>query len=582
MAVETLLDEFLPVSTDAWEDAIRKDLKGADYARRLVWKTDEGIAVKPYYRAEDCSGLELPAAAPGNFPYVRGTQSTSGWRICEEIDAIDPESANGAAMSALAAGAEKIVFRYVAIENSSDLKILLANLQKVPMHFENAGELLLRLLVDRAKQRDVSATISTGWNPFENLEFATELLAAMPTALVPYTIHGERYEESGATTIEEIGFTLAAAVDFMDSMQERGLEIDRVCASLGFSFAIGANYFFQIAKLRAFRMLWAQIVDSFGGALESAKARIHARTSCWNKTIYDPHVNILRATTEAMSAILGGADSVYVAPFDECYRVPEDASRRLARNTQLVLRHEAFLDRVSDPAGGSYYIEFLTDSIARESWKTIQGIESAGGFCKAAKAGLIAKALDRSKTAKAVAIASRRSVFTGTNRFANAPETALDRIDPQCMAGQQRAANAFEVLRLRTEQHRLLTGAAPRVLMAEIGDAKMRAARSGFASDFFACAGFDIAIEHFDVPEDIAQRDADLIVLCSSDAEYSQLGAEMLSALKARGRETPVLIAGEPEGAEELLSAGIADFVSRRSNPIELLTKWQLYLGIKE
>lgn len=580
MATDHLLQEFPPVSTATWEEAIRKDLKGADYAKKLIWRTEEGLAVKPYYRAEDTAELKFPNAAPGAFPFARGTSAAGGWRIREEIGAVHPEEANRAAHAALHAGAEEIAFRSVAIDKASDLEILLAGLDEIPAHFENAGESQLRLLIQYLNGQQRTAPVSTGWNPLANPDFAAEVIAAAPPALIPFTIHGEEFEESGATAVEETGFTLAAAIDFLAGMRERKVDADRAASSLTFSFAIGANYFFQIAKLRAFRMMWAQAVESFGGSCQSAKARIHARTSRWNETIYDPHVNILRGTTEAMSAILGGADSVSVAPFDECYKAPDEASQRLARNTQIILKKEALLAHVADPGAGSYCLEVITDFLAREGWKTMQKIEAAGGYRKAVADGLIAQALEKSLAAKEAAVASRRRLVTGTNQHANLSEKALDRIDATQPAGKRRGAWMYEQLRLRTERHVASGGKLPHILLAEIGDARMRAARSGFAANFFGCAGFDLATQRFSNAAEIAAADADLIVLCSSDAEYPALAGEVLARLKALGRKTPVVIAGPPDSGGQLEAAGVADFVHVRSNPIEVLAKWQQRLGI--
>jgi methylmalonyl-CoA mutase len=576
-----LLQEFPPVSTQAWEDAIARDLKGADYAKKLIWQTEEGLAVKPYYRAEDVAGLELQDAAPGSFPYLRGARSSGDWRIREEIDAAHPEHANLAARSAVAAGAEEIAFSNVLIRNASDLGLLLVNLGEIPVHLQNAGETLIRLLLERLKERRDLPPVSTGWNPLANLDFAAQAALAAPSAFVPFTIHGSEFEEAGATAVEEIGFTLAAAVDFLAEMQSRDVDVDRAAASIEFSFAIGANYLFQIAKFRAFRMLWARAVESFGGTREGARARIHARTSRWNETIYDPHVNVLRATTEAMSAVLGGADSITVAPFDECYRKPDEASRRLARNTQIILKREALLQRVADPGAGSYCLEVITDFIAGESWKTMQKIEAGGGYRKFVADGLLSQALERSQAAREKEVVTRRRIFTGTTQFADPRETALNRIDPMCLAGGRRGAQSYESLRLRTERHAANTGRLPRVLLAEFGDVKMRSARSSFAADFFACAGFDIVTRRFHSAAEIAAADADLVVLCSSDAEYPALAAELALKLKALGRKTPMIVAGNPESAEQLRAAGVADFIHARSNPIEVLTNWQQQLGIK-
>ncbi len=581
MASDNLLQEFPPVSTQSWEEAIAKDLKGADYARRLIWQSEEGLAVKPYYRAEDITGLEFLDAARDNLSNVRTARTTGDWCIREEIDAIDPEQANRAAQSAVAAGAEGIAFLNVAVRNASDLGPLMAGLQEIPKHFQGAGEPFIRLLMGRLKDRLDSPLVSTGWNPLTDFGFATEVLGSAIPNFIPFTIDGSAFEESGATAVEEVGFTLAAGVDFLAEMHARNVDVHRAAGSLEFSFAIGANYFFQIAKFRAFRMLWARAVESFGGTAESSQARIHARTSRWNKTIYDPHVNILRATTEAMSAILGGADSVSVAPFDECYKTPDEASRRLARNTQIILKKEALLSRVADPGAGSYCLEVITDFIAREGWKAMQKIESAGGYRKAVADGQIVASLQQSVAKREKAVAFRRRVFVGTNQYADPSERALDRIEPLRLAGERRGAQRYESLRLCTERHAANTGRLPHVLLAEFGDMRMRSARSTFAANFFACAGFDTVTQRFSKADEIASCNADLIVLCSSDQEYMGMASELSQKLKTLGRMTPVIVAGNPEFAEQLRAAGIADFIHIKSNPIEVLSTWQQKLGIK-
>jgi methylmalonyl-CoA mutase len=582
MPTDNLLDEFPPVSTQKWEEVIRKDLKGADYTRKLLWQTGESFAVKPYYRSEDISELKHLDALPGEFPYLRGSHATGDWRICEQIDAADPEDANRVACEAVIAGAEEIAFIGVAIEDVTDLKTLIANLREVPVRFQNGTEPLIRLLIERLKTQKEKNIVSTSWNPLTNLEFAVEVVATAPSAFVPFSIDGAWFEESGATTVEEVGFTLAAGVDYLAAMQVRGADVTSAASSLTFSFAIGANYFFQIAKLRAFRLLWSQVVESFGGGCDSAKARIYARTSRWNKTIYDPHVNILRGATEAMSAVLGGADSVSIAPFDACYKAPDEASRRIARNTQILLKHEALFSRVADPGGGSNYLESLTDSIARASWECMQEIEARGGYQQVASAGEIVRALEQSMTAREKTVTVRSRLFTGTNKYADASEHALDRIDLSCINAVKRGPKLYEDLRLRTEHHIVKGGKCPRVLLAEFGDVKMSGARANFAANFFACAGFDIHAQRFATPEEIAATNADLIVLCSSDAEYLVLAAFLMPALKAIGSEAPVLIAGRPDTEDQLKAAGIADFVHIRTNPIEFLNDWQHRLRIRD
>ena len=565
-----LLQDFPEVSTETWQEAIRNDLKRSGPGKKLEWESPEGLRIKPYYRGEDLNGLEYLDTAPGDFPYLRGARSTGDWRIREEIKEPEPRSANQAAVESVKAGAEEIEFCIVNAQSASELEMLHSNLEDVPLHFHGATEDLVRLLMKLGQAH----SWSTDLNPLLHIELARELAVFEPGKVL--TFDARRFEEAGATAVQEVGFALAEGIDFLASLDVFGIGADRGAGLIAFSFAIGSNYFFQIAKLRAFRLLWARAVESFGGTRDSAKPRIHARGSRWNKTIYDPHGNILRGTTEAMSAILGGADSVTVSSFDNCYKRSDPASRRLARNTQIILRHEAQLARVADPGAGAYYIEALTHSVARESWKLMQDIEAAGGFQKAGDR--ITQALRQSLVARGEEVAQRRRVFVGTNKYPNPEERALDRISPQTDR-TGRGAEIFERIRLRTEQHAQKTGRLPKVLLAEIGDLKMRLSRSNFAYNFFGCAGFEIILQKFENTELLAESDADLIVLCSSDPEYLALVGSLVAGFKRRNRDIPIIIAGNPDSAEQLKTLGVADFVHVRSNPVEILEKWQAKLG---
>lgn len=580
MATNSFLREFPPVSNALWEEEIRKDLKGAD-SNKLTWQAEEGLKLKPYYGAEDIADLGFVHAPPRDFPYVRGTRSTAGWRIREDIEVVDPEEANQAALRSIAVGAEEIAFRNVRVGNASDLGMLLTHLELIPIHFENADQHLLHMLIDRLNNKSHSATISTGFDPFSNPDFAVEMVRNAPRVLAPFTIYADEFEEWGTTAIQETGLALAAGIDLLAMMQARGATADRAADSVAFCFAIGGNFFVEIAKLRAFRMLWARALEPFGASLDHARARIHARTSRWNQTIYDPHVNILRSTTEAMSAVLGGADSITVAPFDDSFKAPDEASRRLARNTQLILKHEAQLGRVADSGSGSYFLEAITDLISREAWKLMQKIEAGGGYRKASTDGLVVRMLEKSRVAAEQAIETRRRVLTGTNRYADPTERALSRTDTSHTPPPRRGAQSYEEMRLRTERYSARTGKTPRILLAEIGDAKMRSARSYFTADLFACAGLAATKQMFRNTDEIAAADSDLIVLCSSDPEYQVLATDLLPKLSANKRQTPVVIAGNPDTVEQLKAIGIADFVHVRTNPIEFLTRWQQRLGIE-
>ena len=582
MPTKSFLSEFPPVSTEQWEHTIREKITGADYASKLIWHPEEGLAVKPYYRAEDLAGLQFLDAAPGEFPFVRGTRAAGGWRIREEIDLVEPEDANRAARAALAAGAEEIAFRNTKLESPEDLAILLANLHETPIVFLGSESTLVQFVMERISNRPHGPSLSTDLDPLENLDLSAELIGNAPHGFRPFVIHADQFQERAAGSLEEVGFALSAAVDFVAEMRERSLSLDRIMSSMSFSFAMGPEFFIQSAKLRAFRLVWAKAVESFGGADNLGGPSIHARTAHWNETIYDPQINVLRTATEAISAALGGADSILVSPFDNCFRHPDESSRRLARNTQIILKQEAFLSRVADPVGGSYLIEVLTNSIASKAWKLFQELETAGGYRTALATGVIASVIDKRMSSREEAVACRRRSLTGTNRFADASERAQIDLDATYVNPTPRAAEPFEALRLRTEQFINRTGEQPRIVLAEIGDAKMRSARSQFAADFLACVGLISCKLLFKSADEIANSDAKVIVLCSSDAEYLPLASELMPILKMHGDSAKVIIAGNPDTAELLRNIGIVDFIHLRSNAVEVLTRIQQLIGIKD
>jgi methylmalonyl-CoA mutase len=582
-------EDFPAVSTGQWKEAIVKDLKGADYEKKLVWRSEDGISVKPFYRSEDLEGLANLDSLPGEFPYLRGTRQTNAWRIRERIDGGDLRVANENARKAVAAGAEEIAFdlQKLRVESASDLLSLTESLE-CPVHFEAGpgGLRALGLLADSvATPRKLEGSLD--YDPHMDGIEASEIdemlalvrrVTARAPGFRPLSVNAYRFQDSGGTIVQELGYSLAAGIDYLAGLTARGFSVDEAARSLMFTLAAGSNFFFEIAKLRAARMLWAQAVRSFGPSkADSAKAAIHVRGSRWNKTIYDPYVNILRGTTEAMSSAIGGCDSMEVPPFDECFRYPDEFSRRLARNTQIIVKKEAWFDRVVDPAGGAYYVEALTDSLAREAWKLMQEVEKSGGFHEGWKRGSIPERIAASRKAKEAAVAARRRAIIGTNQYPNQQERMLDRVERKPEdAISPRAAEVFERIRLRTERHAARGGRVPLFLLAEAGDLKMRKARSGFAANFFGCAGFRTETAPW---AEAAKRKPDAIVLCSSDEEYPSI----LPAVVAGAGGIPVIIAGYPKDTvDELRRAGAADFIHIRSNAAEVLAAWQARLGIEE
>jgi methylmalonyl-CoA mutase len=454
------------------------------------------------------------------------TKAGPGWAVRYEVAVADASDANAIAKRAVVKGAQQIIFTGLT---PADREIAAAGLE-VPVRFS----------FDAAVRSDL-------------------------------------WHNAGATAVEELAFALAAGVEHLNSSGADAAN------DLEFEFAIGPNYFFEIAKLRAARLLWAQILDACGVRV---KMNIAARTSTWNQTVYDPHNNLLRGTTEAMSAALGGADAITVVPFDAPYREPDDFSRHLALNTQLVLRDEAYFDKVNDAAAGSYYLETLTENIAREAWKLFQQVEAMGGLTAAIQAGFVDQTIAKSRAACQKLINQRRRVFVGVNQYPNLRETALQQIEKEPPA--YRATVDFEALRLATEKHAKRTGKNPVVLLVTLGDRKMRRARADYVTSFFGIAGFTIseppAFPSAEAAADHAKdAKADIAVLCSSDPEYSSTAGPLISRLRAGGVKTPVLVAGYPtESIEPLRAAGVADFIHVKSDPIATLKGWQQKLGVSE
>jgi methylmalonyl-CoA mutase len=322
----------------------------------------------------------------------------------------------------------------------------------------------------------------------------------------------------------------------------------------------------EIAKLRAARLLWARAVEAFQPASPAAcLMRLSVRTGRLNKSIFDPYSNLLRATTEALSAVIGGCDRLEVEAFG--------FGAHLAENVHHVLREEAHMGEVADPAGGSYYIEALTDALAQAGWKLFQQIEAAGGYRAAVESGALSKALAETRAGREKAVSSRRRTLVGVNNYPDLNEKTSDMTPAASENAAPRLAAPFEKIRQRTARHAAAAGRYPKLLLLTRGDVKMRGARANFMLNFFGCAGFDI-----EQSSDYAATDADLIALCSSDAEYLELAREVCPAAKV-----PVIVAGNPKDQMEALKqAGVAGFVHVQSDAVQTLTDWQNRLGMKE
>ncbi|WP_372755956.1 methylmalonyl-CoA mutase family protein [Labilibaculum sp.] len=620
MADNKLFSDFAPNSTQEWIDKITKDLKGADFDRKLVWRTNEGFNVQPFYRLENMDDKAFMNTYPGDFPYVRGNKKDSNdWLVRQDIIVNDVKAANATALDILNKGVDSIGFVLNWKDLSKEeLSTLLDGifLDCVEINFEKShGSVeLIKNLQAIATEKGialdkinggVSIDINSGFSTvgkfcgseessYKFMKEAIEASKALPKFKV-IAVGGNLFNNSGSSIVEELGFSLASGAEYLSKMIEAGLSVDEVAPKIRFNFATSSKYFMEIAKLRAGRMLWANIVKAFGASNEEiCKMSVHGETSEWNKTVYDPYVNMLRTQTEAMSAVLGGLDSFTVKPFDSVYAESSVFSERIARNQQLLLKEESHFGQIADPAAGSYYIETLTESIADEAWKLFLAVEKKGGYLAAFKAGFVQDTIKATAQKRDLAIATRKENFLGTNQFPNfgevletIPEAVLTPADKTAddaiceTLKPYRGAQSFEVLRNKTDLYSKVNG-RPKVMMFPIGNLNMRKARAQFACNFFACAGFDVEDHNgFKTVEEgvkfVTEKNAKIVVICSSDDEYATIAPELFEALKG---SATLVVAGAPACADELKAKGIENFINVKSNVLETLKAYQAELGI--
>jgi len=429
----------------------------------------------------------------------------------------------------------------------------------------------------------------------QTLKSCMEAVAEYPRIRV-VGVEGYAFNDAGSSSVQELGFAMAMGSEYMNLLIDLGFAPEEAARRIKFTLAVGANYFMEIAKFRAARMLWANIVKEYGAAKEcTQKMKVHAVTSQWNQTVYDSYVNLLRSTTEAMSATLAGVDSLEVLPFDYQYREPGEFSNRIARNLQSILKDETHFDKIADPSAGSYYIENLTSSIADQSWKLFKQVEEKGGYTKTFIAGFVQSEIKTTSAKRDLNIATRRDVILGTNQYPNFTEKADKDITLDVVTRganieksenpiaepleKYRGAQAFEALRFATE----LSGKNPKAFMLTFGNLAFCRARAQFASNFFAVAGMEVVDNtRFSTIEEgvnaAIAANADIIVACSSDDEY----AEALPQIKELvGNKAVIVVAGEPACKDDLIAKGINNFISVKSNVLDTLKGYQTLLGIK-
>jgi methylmalonyl-CoA mutase len=496
-----LLEGFPAVPYEDWRKLVETELKGAPFDKRMLTSTYEGITLKPIYRSEDIAGLPHVRSVPGAAPFVRGCQAEGylrkPWDISQAIHCASAAEFNQEARNSLGRGLNALNMVLdkatrdghdpdwaqpqdvgcggLSVATVDDLAKALAgiDLETVSLFVRSGASampfaVLLAALLKQRKQPSLGLRGCVEMDPlgvlshegglpqslagaYREMAAFTRWAAAHAPKLQTICVHSRAWHEAGANAVQELAFSLATGAEYLREMGERELDANIVGPRMRFAITIGENFFMEIAKLRALRLAWPQVVGAFGGEDKAQRLSLHVRTSHWNKTLYDAHNNILRATVEAFAGAIGGCDSMQVGAFDEVFRVADDSSRRLARNTQLVLQKECELAHVIDPAGGSWYVESLTAELARRAWALFQEVEKRGGMAEALAAGFPQDTVAATAAEKIKAVRQRRNSIIGVNQYANPRENAPSASGRQPEPFHQRRVRQIESYRTALE-----------------------------------------------------------------------------------------------------------------------------------
>ncbi|MGW6875947.1 methylmalonyl-CoA mutase family protein [Streptomyces xanthophaeus] len=592
----SLAAEFPDATHEQWQRLVEgvlrksgKEVSGEAAEDALSTTLEDGLTTRPLYTAPETAA---DTGFPGFAPFVRGGRAegnaAEGWDVRQRHLGSDPVRVNEAVLTDLENGVTSLWLTLGRDGIPFDglaraLEGVYLDLAPVSLdagaEYADAARALLALYAEREVAPE-AARGCLGADPLGHeartgealgLDDAVELArtaAAGYPGIRALAVDALPYHEAGGSAAEELGLSLATGVAYLRALTGAGLGTEAALGQLEFRYAATADQFLTIAKLRAARRLWARVAEACG-APEAGAQRQHAVTSPVMMTRRDPWVNMLRTTVACMAAGVGGADSVTVLPFDHELGLPDAFARRIARNTSTILLEESHLARVIDPAGGSYYVERLTDELAHAAWEFFQTVEKAGGLAAALRSGLVAERLAATWAERSKKLAKRREPITGVSEFPLLAEKPVVRepapAGPVGGLPRVRRDEAYEALRARSDAHLAATGARPRIFLAALGPAAAHTARATFASNLFQAGGIEavhdpVSVDPSTAAAAYAASGADgMAVLCSSDALYEEQAAAVSEALRAAGATT-VFLAGRPgtaaPAADEYVFAG--------------------------
>ena len=595
-----------------WQALAEKELKRSPDA--LTWQTPEGIAVKPLYTEADLEAVDHLGSLPGLAPFTRGPRATMyagrPWTIRQYAGFSTAEASNAFYRKALAAGQQGVSVAFdlathrgydsdhprvegdvgkagVAIDSVEDMKILFDGipLEKISVSMTMNGAvvpILASFIVAGEEQgvsrADLSGTIQNDilkefmvrntyiYPPEPSMRIVADIIDYTAREMPKFnsiSISGYHMQEAGATLVQELAFTLADGREYVRAAIAKGLSVDEFAGRLSFFFAIGMNFFMEAAKLRAARLLWTRIMEGFAPKKQSSlMLRTHCQTSGVSLQEQDPYNNIVRTAFEAMSAVLGGTQSLHTNSFDEAIALPTEFSSRIARNTQLILQHETGVTKVVDPLAGSYYVESLTAELAEKAWALMEEVEALGGMTRAVADGLPKRLIEEAATRRQAAVDKGEEVIVGVNRYRLETEDDLDILDIDNAAVRTAQIRRIEETRRRRDSASVASAlealqAVARTGAGNILGAAVEAARARATVGEISDALRNVFGDHTAVPEVVSDIYGDAY---KNEPELATLAGRLADVSRSIGRKPKIMVAklgqdGHDRGAKIIASA---------------------------
>jgi methylmalonyl-CoA mutase len=629
---------FNQASFEDWQEKASASLKGKPIDT-LYTNTYENVTLKPLYTKEDYPA-ELTGGYPGQPDYRRGIQQlgyqSGSWHIANRIFYSNLAELKDKMDLVLTKGQTVISFEVtpeIFADNQALVSFFSSYKNEYPISL-NAGTLQTPLLAalaiaNRAARSEgklsgfvaadpIAEASLNGGLPKEENEFFSEWAKMLEEArlelpgLKTVMVNTSPYHNSGANAVQELAAAVAAGVYLVQKLIDNGWELKKALSKMVFHFSIGSNFFMETAKLRAARLLWSKTAEAFGSDKEDQKMVISAETSKFTKTIYDPYVNMLRTGNEAFSAVLGGIQYLHTGSFDEALGAANAFSERVARNTQLILKSEAHLEKVADPAGGSWYIESLTKELAEKAWNLFLEIDSRGGMYETLKTGWLQEQFALTADIRKQDIFKRKKSIIGTNVYANLSEDIREPVthgrNRKHMDGTlansmnvmlsdlpidinfieiksnftalevKRLAEPYEELRFRADRLENEIGEKPTVGLICLGELKSHKARADFITGLLAAGGIHAErsgeIDNPSAAVDfIRSSSARQFVICGDNPGYESFGPELAQEITAQHSAVKLYLAGIPKEREiQWKTAGITEFLHVRSNAYQILS----------